>query len=62
LIGDKRTCPIDQFKKLLEQKFSILINPEQFDVLLAFLNQKEESEKSGEVAWGQLFKKYSEIE
>lgn len=61
-MGDKITCTLESFKKLLEQRFSILITDNQLDKLLRFLNQKDESVNSGQVLWNELFKKYSEIE
>lgn len=58
-LGDKTTCTVDKFKKLLEQRFSIIISDSQMEKLLVFINQKQDS---GEIAWNELFKKYSEIE
>ena len=61
-LGDKTTCGLDKFRKILEQRFSIIISASQLDKLLIFINQKEESVKSGQVLWNDFFKKFSEIE
>jgi len=62
LFGEKTTCALDAFKKLLEQRFSINISEAQIDKLVTFLNQKEEVNKSGQIVWNEFFKKFSEIE
>ena len=61
-MDNKTTCALDVFKRLLEQKFSIQIEPTQFESLLVFMNQLDESQKSGQVNWSDMFRKFSEIE
>lgn len=63
-------CSQKYFKRLLEQKFSIVIGDDQFDGLLEFLNQKKTEkvdtsstdESMASVEWFELFKKFTEIE
>lgn len=50
-------------RKLIEQKFSIIVDDDQFESLLDFLNQREELNKqNGQIHWNELFKKLAEIE
>ena len=62
LIGENKPCSIEQFKKTLEQKFYIQIEPKQLEQLFVFMNQLDESQITGLVNWTDMFKKFSEIE
>jgi hypothetical protein len=66
---NQHKCSQNYFKRLLEQKFSIVIDDSQFAGLLEFMNQKLEhgvqvrgEEVLAAVEWFELFKKYTEIE
>lgn len=54
-------CALDTMKRLLEQRFSILISNAQFDRLLQFLGKLDEAKRTGLVNWTDMFKKFSEI-
>ena len=58
----KMYCSLENLKKTIEQRFSIIVSNAQLDKLIAFINQTEESNiKSGLVNWTEIFKKFSEI-
>lgn len=54
-------CALDAMKRLLEQRFSILISNAQFDRLLQFLGNYDEAKRTGLANWTDIFKKFSEI-
>lgn len=57
----KNICTHQQLRKLIEQRFAIIISNAQFDRLIQFLNQNEDMEKKGLVDWSEMLKKFSEI-
>ena len=59
-----RLCSLDQFRRLIEQKFIILTDKCQMDSLLRFIGQSEDelAKHDGQVNWTAFFRKFAEIE
>jgi hypothetical protein len=60
-LDNPNICSLATLRKLIEQRFSIIISNSQFDKLIAFLNKTDECEKTGVINWTEMLNKFSEI-